>query len=39
VRQALKAGDLAAANRLKDEIEGEKRADRALREKARGKGL
>jgi hypothetical protein len=33
-RQALKSGDYAEANRLKDVIEGEKRAEKALRERA-----
>ncbi len=33
-RQALKSGNYAEANRLKDVIEGEKRAEKALRERA-----
>ncbi len=33
VCQALKAGNYAEANRLKDLIEGEKRAEKALRER------
>jgi hypothetical protein len=33
VWQALKAGDYVEANRLKDLIESEKRAEKALRER------
>ena len=35
VRQALKCGNYAEANRLKDVIESDKRAEKALREKSR----